>query len=1135
MAPRTLYCGPRLPTLETTAFAALADDVDARPDGLLYLARDRATEPQVRERWRGHGRPHSLTVRTFDDLVADCYETARYAGRVTHVDQPLRDRLVELAVEALGDPDNPLTTPTGLPAPGLCDQVEDLLSLLEFADLQSPAAIRERLAAEGLPVQAATATAVASAFEHARATVLDDVPAETFRAERYHAVVEETDLAASVPSVDAVVLGGFTLFSPLERALVKRVAETWPTVALLPQVTDDPDAVGVDRGAERALTAYRRLGFEREYVPADGPGVATARRLYRSANAALGAPDATGTAPPDADSDLDPDPDLALVQPATPPAELRYVARDLRKRIAADTEPNDVAVVLPSPGASHDRLVETLDRYGVPATLAVERALGDTAVGEVLAELARLGRADPPLEAATTLLSNPLVTGLDCDRLAVSRVASRLSSRRLATASDHLPDATATELQSVVDEARALREVSLAELPTAVGDLLDSLGVTAAVDALPRTLRGRTERRATKRVERVLETLALTAGHADLDRGDPVERLERALSGVTLETTGGREEGHVRVCGLDDVAAQDVTHAYLLGLTTGQFPSTPERLAYFRPINEAHEDFEQADVQQRARYHVGLLLASDASLTLSVPRRDLEGDPLVEADVVTELRRVTGLDPEPVGLDDVPPGTSTDVQRSLARTVAHDGTDDPAAVVDRAADSGAFDGGPAARLRAGTACAAARASPQLTPYDGQLSAETVAALHGPAVREPYSPSRLETYATCGFRYYASRVLGMEEPEEIGLEPDARARGGFVHAVLERYYAGLQSAPGEPVEPVGDRGARETHLLDVALSCLDERFDDDPTAFQRRWLVAVLAGLNGPADNPYHGGDRFGTPERGLLVRFLDHEFGEVSKATARPAWLEARVGNRWGDGSPLREDPVVVSTPAGPVPLHGIVDRIDAVPATDPTRLVVRDYKTGGTPSEADTLGGVALQLPLYALLAEGALDDVETVGGAYYQVRPPTGVSGRKGLLGSQEHASYYDRDADEIDTPLLRYGHPTFETHAAFRRFVEVETPARLGQLDEALSAGRFQPTLLDADAAGCRHCGYRDVCDVRHHRRRDVLAAVDAGEVAGSKAADPSDREPADDDEGGDGTLPYVPLAARPGDPADVLEVE
>jgi ATP-dependent helicase/nuclease subunit B len=634
----------------------------------------------------------------------------------------------------------------------------------------------------------------------------------------------------------------------------------------------------------------------------------------------------------------------------------------------------------------------------------------------------------------------------------------------------------------------------------------------------------------------VLETLALTAGHADLDRGDPVERLERALSGVTLETTGGREEGHVRVCGLDDVAAQDVTHAYLLGLTTGQFPSTPERLAYFRPINEAHEDFEQADVQQRARYHVGLLLASDASLTLSVPRRDLEGDPLVEADVVTELRRVTGLDPEPVGLDDVPPGTSTDVQRSLARTVAHDGTDDPAAVVDRAADSGAFDGGPAARLRAGTACAAARASPQLTPYDGQLSAETVAALHGPAVREPYSPSRLETYATCGFRYYASRVLGMEEPEEIGLEPDARARGGFVHAVLERYYAGLQSAPGEPVEPVGDRGARETHLLDVALSCLDERFDDDPTAFQRRWLVAVLAGLNGPADNPYHGGDRFGTPERGLLVRFLDHEFDEVSKATARPAWLEARIGDRWGDESSTREAPVVVSTPAGPVPLHGIVDRVDAVSGTEPTQLVVRDYKTGGTPSEADTLGGVALQLPLYALLAEGALDDVETVGGTYYQVKPPTTVSGRQGLVGSQEHASYYGDGADEIDTPLLRSRYPTFETHAAFRRFVETETPARLGRLAGALSAGRFQPTLLDADDAGCRHCGYRDVCDVRHHRRRDVLAAVDAGAVAGPGEAESSDRstgggEPSDATD----VLPYVPLAARPGDPADALEVE
>jgi ATP-dependent helicase/nuclease subunit B len=1085
MPPRTLYTGPQYPTLEAAVFFEIASAAGTQPESVLYLARNDHTAERTRDRWRAHGPREALAVDTLDGLVGDCYETEQYAGRVTHIDQPLRDRLVELAVERLSGPTNPLYTPDGLPAAGLCEQVENLLSLLEFADLHSPTAIRDRLDAEGLSLQAETAEAVARAFAELRETMLADHAAETFRAERYRDVLAtDTDLAELLPHVDAVVLGGFSLFSPLERKLVARIADTWPTVALLPQITDSDAAVGVDRGAERALDAYRRLDFEREYVPPTDhtEGVTAARGLYRPADAVAGS-----TTPST----------VELIQPELPTQELRHVARDIRTRIAEGTPAEDIGIVLPAPDAYHERLVETLTEYEVPATLAIERSFGDTALGEVIAELARLGREDPPLESACALVSNPLVQTDDVDTQALSRVANRLTSRRLETAYTHLNDETATTLQRLVADARALRTTSLAELPAELEALLQRLGVSEAIEALPTTPRGRTERQAERRLDRVLETLAMTDGHADLDRGDAVDRLERALRGVTLEADGGREDGHVLVCGLDAAAPRAFDHAYVLGLTAGGFPSNPDRLAFTRPINEAHEDFEQADIQQRARYHFGTLLASEASLTLSVPVRDLEGNPYVEADVVTELRRVTNLDPQPITDDDTEPGAREDVQRSLARTFAHDATTDYAPTIDRAADAGTFDANQRRRLHAGAACAAARARPELTPYDGQLSPETVATLHGPDEREPYSPSRLETYATCGFKYYMDRVLDIDEPDDIGLEPDARDRGGFVHDVLEGYYRDLQSAPGEPVPIVGDRDDREARLLDVALTELDERFDDDPTAFHREWLVGVLAGLGDPAANPYYGGDTFGGPERGLFARFLDHEFDEVAKATVRPAYFEARVGKPRGDESVLQADPVRIDTPHGMVPIHGMIDRIDAVPDTDPTQLVVRDYKTGGTPSEADTLGGLALQLPLYALLAEGALGNVETVGGSYYQVSPPTGVSHRKGLVGSQEHATW--QGSDDVETPLLRYSKPTFETHAAFRQFIETDTPERLGRLAADLTAGRFHPTVLDPGDAGCRHCGYRDVCDVRSHRRRDVIAHLDAdGDASVPRAA-------------------------------------
>jgi ATP-dependent helicase/nuclease subunit B len=1097
MTRRTL-AGPSHALLERAAFDTLSATVGDTPNSLLYLGRSDHAERRTRDRWRAYGPPATLTVESFDSVVGDCHERERYVGRETHVDQPLRDRLVELAVERLEDPTNPLHS-ADLAARGLCAQVEDLLSLFEFADLLSPEAVRARLEAEGLDLQAETATAVAETFTDAREAVLADHAAETFRAERYHRVVEtDTPLDELLPSVDAVVLGGFSLFSPLEKWLVERLADTWPTVALVPQVTPDEDAVGVDRGAERALTAYREMGFEYEYVDPEASGrLAAARSLYRPAGVA---------------DTSDPVEGLDLIRTETVPGELRHVARDLREQIADGTPPERLGVVLTAPGAYRERLVETLEQYEVPATLAVERSFGETALGEVFGALSSLSREDPTLETVTALYSNPLVDP-DLPEGAVAelgRVGARLRSPRLATAYDHLDGPLAAGVRSLVTDAQRLRESSLADLPERVDALLERLGVPDRIEVLPRSPRASTERGAKRGLDRTLETLALTDGHADLARGDAVDRLDRALAGLTLDADDARE-GHVVVCGLEEATAHEFDHVSLLGLTAGHFPKNAERLAFTRPINEAHPDFEQADTQQRARYHVGLLLASDATLTLSVPERDLSGDPYVEADVITELRRVTDLEFESVDHTDTPLGSREDVQRSLARRFAHETVDEYAPDVDRAADAGAFDEPRRRRTQQGVACAAARASPALTAYDGQLSAETVTELHGPAEREPYSASRLETYATCGFKYYVRCVLGIEAPDDVGLEPDARARGGFVHDVLERYYVGLQGVPGDPVALVGDREVREAHLLDVALETLAERFDDAPTAFQREWLVSVLAGLADPDENPYFGESSFGSPERGLLVRFLDHEFEEVAKATPRPAWFEARVGESPHDDSePLQREPVCVQTPVGEVPLHGVVDRIDAVPNTDPTQLVVRDYKTGGTPSENDTLGGTAFQLPLYALLAEGGLDNVETVGGAYYQVKPPTEVNHRKGLIGSDELTDYA-RTSDS-EQPQTTWRYPTFQTHAAFRRFVEQTTPRRLGRLADGITEGRFQPTLVDAGTAGCRYCGYADVCDVRHHRRRDVVDWID------------------EDSHGA-----YVPLAARDGDPAATLEVE
>lgn len=1117
MLSQRVLTGPVLSSLESRAFERLAGSVGTQPESILYLGQRDHPQRATRERWREFGPSAALRIDTFDDLVTTCYQRDQYDGRSTHIDRPLLLRLVELGIEGISTATNPLSTGERFPSAGLVQEVETLFTDLEFAGLLSPDAMRRRLEAEGVPDRAAHVEELATAIETVRTETLADELPETYRTERMHHVTTAAgSLADAFPAVDAVVVSGFTRFDALERDLLERITETWPTVALLPLQVDADETRGIDTGTVRALETYHDLGFSRTHHVTSTCGSVDARRrltqnLYRhpAASPALGDVDAAEL-------------NLTIGEPATVPDEVRTVARDIRNRLAAGTNAEELGVVLTSPVQYVDHVRGTFETYDLPFSLQAELPLPETAVGDAVQTICQLAREPRSVDSLLHLLTNPLVTATasdgPLDYRDLTRVAARAETNHLDSTLVYVDDAVATTIEDLLSEAAALSEAPIRDVSARVDALFDRLGVTAALAGerdLDATLRTR-ERGARDSLERVLETLELTASHADCTLGDSVDRLERALHGVSLRDTGRSADGTVVVCSLAEAVPRDFDHVYVLGLTSTHVPTDPEYTAFARPIYESHPDFERTDVAAEARYHFGTLLGSEASLHLSVPQRSVGGDPYVEADVLTELGRFVDRSTVAIDLTEVVPGHQEEVQSMIGELLGNTSEARARELIARAVQANTFDAAQESCIEAGVACAAARAGPELTPYDGQLDEETVARIHDAQTREPYSPSRLETYAGCGFKYYLQRVLGVDAPEPLTREPDPGARGSYLHDVFERYYHALQSTAGEPVHPAGNFETRQQRLLTIALDRLDEAFDDySETAFQAEWLVKVLAGLGTAETNPYYG--QTGEPEadepaaRGLLYRFLDHEVAEPGKTTARPTWFEARIGTPHDGGTPLQDEPARIDTPAGPVPIHGLIDRVEVVPDTEPTQLVVRDYKTGSTvPSERDSLLGQTFQLSLYALMAEDALDSVETVGGAYYQVSPPSAVSSRRGLLTSQEMAVYHG--TDEVETPLLRHSYPHFETHAAFRRFVAETTSRRLGQLASGIEAGRFHPTVLDPSDAGCRYCEYAHVCDVRSHQRRDVIDAIDTADVTA-----------------------YVPPRARGHEPADVVDGE
>jgi RecB family exonuclease len=250
----------------------------------------------------------------------------------------------------------------------------------------------------------------------------------------------------------------------------------------------------------------------------------------------------------------------------------------------------------------------------------------------------------------------------------------------------------------------------------------------------------------------------------------------------------------------------------------------------------------------------------------------------------------------------------------------------------------------------------ARARGELGPWTGAVGPRP--SLSNDLVH-PRSPTSLQEWAACPFRYFLGRSLrvgALEDPADIETISPAD-RGSLVHAVLERFVVerlGRHAGAGWDAD---DRAA----LLQIA---------DEAEAFYRE-LGRTGRPLLWQAD---------WTALRRHLVRILDEDERYAKHQQVAPADVE----HAFGDGD---VDPVVVELDDGRLMrFGGRIDRVDR--SADGRRLVVLDYKTGSSHSygvlapdhrEHDIVArGTLLQLPIYALAARALHPEAEEVS-AYY------------------------------------------------------------------------------------------------------------------------------------------------------------
>ena len=346
-------------------------------------------------------------------------------------------------------------------------------------------------------------------------------------------------------------------------------------------------------------------------------------------------------------------------------------------------------------------------------------------------------------------------------------------------------------------------------------------------------------------------------------------------------------------------------------------------------------------------------------------------------------------------------------------------------------------------LGGGLEAEGARLSGELTRWDGGIDDASGLA---PSAEQAVSPTALQHWAACPFRYFLGHVLRVaetERPEEtLTLSP--LDRGNLVHAALETFVreATPRAAPDDPW-PAQDRQL----LLDIGERLCAE--------FEGRGVTgkALLWRL-----------------ERARVLRDLAGVLDKDEELRRRHGVVPVDVELAFGLAG-AQEPAIVVSLDGGAVAFRGRIDRVDRSP--DGARLLVLDYKSGRLSDMYKKLdidpvhSGRLLQLPVYGLAAKQRHGDADVE--AYYWFVTEQDNYERRGFALAEEHLK---RFREVLGTIVRGIGNGLFPARPG---------PARDGRLEN------------------CQICPYDRVCPrdrtrvwERKHRAPELREYVDLAEA-------------------------------------------
>ena len=443
----------------------------------------------------------------------------------------------------------------------------------------------------------------------------------------------------------------------------------------------------------------------------------------------------------------------------------------------------------------------------------------------------------------------------------------------------------------------------------------------------------------------------------------PIE-FARAMTALAAKTPGPSEPrcDGVRFLEPDIARTADCEHLFLIDLGEGSFPDPQQDLAAEREL------FAELIARPRTELH------------LSYPAVDPKGEKLLPASLLrtveAKVTRTTSRSMPIDGYTTDPPISAAEVRVQAAAVLADDGTAPanrlPPAVL-------------ANLLAARTAARARFRSPAFGAYDGRLThpealKEVTKRFHA---EQRISPTALETYVACPFRFLLEKFLNFEPHEDPVEEVEITRRGSAVHRAMARLHRDDGDATTFPDELA-------KHLDDVVA----ESQDKAAGPVERKLWELEGRRLARIAKRYAKQCDKFDKPWVKLNV-------------APKPCFLEPALGVQAEEGAKQWPD-LVLERDGIRVKIGGRIDRVDAVELDGEVGFWVIDYKTGkgGYYTGTDVQSLKKLQLPLYALAVERVLFEgrpARPLGVAYWLI---TDV-GPKVMLPSykQPTAWYQDR----------------------------------------------------------------------------------------------------------------------------------